>query len=161
MPAEEKDLQRAAKLIAEVHIAMLTTLEENGELRSRPMAVQQAPFDGTLRFLTRDDSGKVDEINRERQVNVAISDPDKGIFVSVSGKAGLNRDRAKIRELWDDAFSVWFPEGPDGEHLAALEVDAGKIEFWNTEPGQDHTSREKEEKDRDQSEHGTVDAGKA
>ena len=161
MPQNESaDLAHVASLIAKVQIAMLTTADENGELRSRPMAVQQTPFDGTLRFFTRDDSGKVDEIEREREVNVAVSDADQGIFVSLSGKARLERDRAKINELWRDELSVWFPGGKDDPHLALLAVRGTYAEFWDTPGGQkDQDSKEKHEESAENSEYGKVEIG--
>lgn len=161
MPANQEDLKHVADLISKVYIAMLTTVDESGELRSRPMAVQQAPFDGTLRFLTKDDSPKVDEIEKERQVNVSVADVDKGIFVSISGKAKVNHDRAKIHEMWKDEFKVWIPEGPDDPHLGILEVDASAVEFWDTPGDQDKSSMEHEQETKEESEHGKIEVGKA
>jgi len=59
--------------IKDIDIAMLTTVERDGTLRSRPMATQQVEFDGDLWFFTYDSTPKVDEIAQERQVNVAYS----------------------------------------------------------------------------------------
>ncbi len=159
MPANEADLKHVADLISKVYIAMLTTVDEEGKLRSRPMAVQQAPFDGTLRFLTKDDSPKIDEIERDREVNVSVADVANGIFVSVSGRGKLNRDRAKIAELWKDEFKVWVPEGKDDPHLAILEVDASAVEFWDTPPNQDESGYEEEKETKENSDHGKIELG--
>lgn len=161
MPTNEADLKHVADLIAQVEIAMLTTADENGELRSRPMAVQEAPFDGMLRFFTKDDSGKVDEIEREREVNVAVSCPEKGIFVSVTGSARLNRDRAKIDELWKDEYKVWFKDGKDDPHLAILEVAADYVEYWDTPQDQPKRGYEAQEEAKQESEYGKVEVGQA
>jgi general stress protein 26 len=58
------------ELIKDIRFAMLTTVEDDGSLRGRPMATQQAEFDGDLWCFTGAGSAKVDEIQRERQVNV-------------------------------------------------------------------------------------------
>ena len=50
-PQNNQDLQKVADLVDEIRFAMLTTEEEDGSLRSRPMATQQAEFDGDLWFL--------------------------------------------------------------------------------------------------------------
>src|SRR3954462_8173493 len=92
--------------IKDIDIAMLTTVEADGTLRSRPMGTQQVEFDGDLWFFTYDDAPKVDEIAHERQVNVAYSRPDKQSYVSVSGRAKLVRDRTKIDELWSPIYKI-------------------------------------------------------
>ena len=44
--AGSEDIRKLAELIKDIKIAMLTTLEADGRLRSRPMATQNKPFDG-------------------------------------------------------------------------------------------------------------------
>ena len=63
-------------LIKDIKFAMLTTVEDDGSLRSRPMATQQAEFDGDLWFFTGASSAKVGEVQRDRQVNVSYVDTD-------------------------------------------------------------------------------------
>ena len=81
----EAEIKKVAELIKGIKFAMLTTAEEDGSLRSRPMATQQAEFDGTLWFFTSTTTAKVGEINRDRHVNVSFADPDKQVYVSASG----------------------------------------------------------------------------
>lgn len=131
-PAEKNEqVEKLARMIKEIEFAMLTTIDEDGSLRSRPMAVQQQEFDGDLWFFTKADTPKVDEIEQERNVNVSFARPDKQHYVSVSGKARLVRDRAKIEELWNPALTAWFPEGLEDPQLALLKVNAEKAEYWD------------------------------
>jgi hypothetical protein len=46
--AGRADVEKLAELIKDIEYAMLTTAMPDGSLRSRPMATQKAPFDGTL-----------------------------------------------------------------------------------------------------------------
>jgi general stress protein 26 len=117
--------------IKDIDIAMLTTVESDGTLRSRPMGTQQVEFDGDLWFFTYDDAPKVDEIARERQVNVAYSRPDKQSYVSVSGRAKLVRDRKKIDELWNPFYKIWFQNGKDDPRIALLKVEVTQAEYWD------------------------------
>ena len=129
--SREEQLRKLAELIKDVEFAMLTTVDEDGSLRSRPMATQQVEFDGDLWFFTRASAPKVDEVEQEQQVNVSYARPDKQHYVSVSGRARLVRDRAKIEELWNPAYKAWFPEGLDDPDLALLKVTAEKAEYWD------------------------------
>jgi general stress protein 26 len=125
-------IRKLATLIKDIQVAMLTTAEEDGSLRSRPMASEQAEFDGTLWFFTRADSGKVHEINREHQVNLSYAEPKMQHYVSVSGTATLVRDMARIKELWKPLYKAWFPDGLDDPELALLRVDVTKAEYWDS-----------------------------
>ena len=127
----ENDVQKLAKLIKGIKVAMLTTQEADGTLRSRPMATQDAEFDGTLWFFTQASSHKVDEIDREHNVNVSYADESDNRYVSVSGRARLVRDRAKIDELWSPILKAWFPKGKDDPEIALLRVDVEKAEYWD------------------------------
>jgi general stress protein 26 len=125
----EDDLKKFYALIGSVQIAMLTTVDESGGLRSRPMAMLES--DGRdLWFFTRLDASKVLEVAHDRQVNLAYADPGDNRYVSVSGVAQVVRDRAKIRKLWKPAYKAFFPEGMDDPNLALLKVTAHEAEYW-------------------------------
>lgn len=130
--AQSDDIAKLAGLIKDVRIAMLTTVDDEGRLRSRPMATQQAPFDGTLWFFTEKATPKVDEVRQEANVNVVYAAPDDNRYVSVSGRARLVTDRQKIDELWHPVLKAWFPEGKDDPNLALLRVEVEKAEYWDS-----------------------------
>lgn len=55
-------IKKLGELTKDIKFAMLTTVEPDGSLRSRPMATQQVEFDGDLWFFTGASSHKVHEI---------------------------------------------------------------------------------------------------
>jgi general stress protein 26 len=121
-------------MIKGIRIAMLTTVDDDGTLRSRPMGTQDIDFDGDLWFFTKEHSPKVDEVQHEHQVNVAYSDPDKQRYVSVSGRAVLITDRVKMEQLWSPILKAWFPDGLEDPELALLKVSVEKAEYWDGPP---------------------------
>ena len=129
----QETIKKLRELIEDIDIAMLTTVDDDGSLRSRPMGTQQAEFDGDLWFLTRVDTAKVDEIQRERRVNVSYAKPDKNRYVSVSGTAVLVNDKARIDEFWNPIYKAFFPEGKDDPRLRLLKVRVEKAEYWTTD----------------------------
>lgn len=129
-------VQTLNKLIESIPVAMLTTQDEDGSLRSRPMMSQKAPFDGTLWFFTKADSGKVAEVRQDQQVNVAYVDQQDSRYVSISGKARLVRDQEKMVSLWDEQYRPWFPQGIDDEQMALLRVEVTSAESWDEPTGQ-------------------------
>lgn len=119
------------ELIKDIRIAQFTTVEEDGSLRSRPMASQEMDSDGHLWFFTRDDSEKVREFRADQHVNVSYSEKDDNRFVSVSGRAILVQDPAKIKALWSPVLKAWFPGGQDDPRIALIRVDIDHAEYWD------------------------------
>lgn len=128
--AHAESLTRLRELIKGIKFAMLTTVERDGSLRSRPMTVQETEFDGDMWFFTEADAPKVGEIAHDRQVNVAFAEPGDQRYVSLSGTATLVRDPQKQRELWSEPNKLWFPNGPDDPNLALLKVSVTQAEYW-------------------------------
>jgi general stress protein 26 len=128
-------IEKLRELIQDIDIAMLTTMEPNGSLRSRPMGTQQVEFDGDLWFFTTIDTTKVDEINQYNRVNVSYAAPGKNRYVSVSGTALLLNDRAKMEELWSPIYKAYFPDGLDDPKLRLMKIEVEKAEYWDSPGG--------------------------
>ncbi len=133
---QNESIKKLHELIKDIRFAMLTTVEEDGTLRSRPMATQEFEFDGNLWFFTNANAPKVDEVKHDQHVNLSYAEPDKQKYVSVSGKAELVRDRQKIEELWNPIYKAWFPQGLDDPNLSLLKVSVDKAEYWDSPSSQ-------------------------
>jgi len=129
MTASTDDLETISRLIAASKIALLTTTNSKGQLVSRPLAVQEAEFDGDVWFFTQHPSDKTTDIAANDQVNVSF-ESGKG-YLSIAGTAELVSDRVKIDELWSTSTEAWFPDGKD-ESVALIRVQADSAEFWST-----------------------------
>ena len=127
------DLQKLRTLVKDIDFCMLTTVDESGDLHSRPMSVNgDIDSDGDLWFFTSASSHKVNEIAKLPKVNVSFADPDNQHYVSISGTAQLVRDRKKIDELWKPEFKMWFPKGKEDPDVALLQVNMEKAEYWDS-----------------------------
>jgi general stress protein 26 len=129
--ATKDEIERLGALIDTARIGIITTVDLDGHLVSRPMAVKAREFDGDLWFFTEDPSHKTDEVRANPQVNVAL-DSGKG-WVSLAGEAEIVKDAAKIDELWDTAAEAWFTEGRNDPKVALLKVTAHTAEYWATD----------------------------
>ena len=127
----EENVKKVGKMIEGIEFAMLTTVEDDGSLRSRPMATQRKEFDGDLYFFTKVNTAKVDEVEREHNVCVSYAAPQDQQYVSLSGVARLLRDRAKMEELWFADLDTWFPGGVKDQELALLWINVTKAEYWH------------------------------
>ncbi len=124
--------KKLGELIKDIQIAMLTTVEDDGTLRSRPMGTQKTEFDGMLWFFTKEHSPKVEEIQHDRNVNLSYADPKHNTYVSVSGRAEVVTDPEKMKELWNPILKAWFPKGLEDPELSLLRVQVEQAEYWDS-----------------------------
>jgi general stress protein 26 len=127
MPSATTDKLR--ELLDDFDSAMLVTRTAAGQLRSRPMQVADVQPDGVLWFMTERHSGKMEELAQDNHVNVVLQTGRK--FVSISGTATPVDDRAKVAELWNEAWKTWFPGGQDDPGLVLLRVEGDAGEYWD------------------------------
>jgi general stress protein 26 len=132
----DEDFARLKELIEDIRVAMMTTVDSDGTLRSRPLqTLRSADYPGALWFFTSASSAKIDEAQASGwQVNLSYANPGKQDYVSVSGRATLSRDRKLMETMWNKWVEVFFPKGIDDPDLALLRVDIEKAEYWDS-PG--------------------------
>jgi general stress protein 26 len=126
----EEGHEKVSDLIKGIHIAMLTTVATDGTMSSRPMAVQDKPFNGSLWFLTRSSSEKIDEIQQDQHVTLTFAEPKDSKYITLKGRASVSQDRTKIKDLWNPMYKAWFPKGEDDPDIAVLRVDVTEGDFW-------------------------------
>ncbi len=127
----DEEVAKLAELIANTQVCMFTTIAD-GRPMSRPMAVQEIEFDGDLWFFTKQGGRKVEQIGRERRINLSFSSSKS--WVSVTGEAKVVRDVAKAKELWNAGIEAWFPDGPEDPDIVLVKVHADGAEYWDS-PG--------------------------
>jgi len=126
-------LSKLNALLKGARICMLTTQDEHDNLRSRPMALQEADIETDLWFFTARHSPKVNEIKGDSRVNVSIINGNT--YISISGSAALVDDKRKASDLWNPAYKAWFPKGLDDPELLLLKVSIEQAEYWDNPGG--------------------------
>lgn len=131
----EKEFETLKELINDISTAMLTTLDKEAEMRSRPMATTEISDQGVLWFFTSESSTKAQEIQDHANVNITYMDTSKKQYVSVSGHAVVITDKHKIDELWYDELNDYFEDGKANPDIALIRVEPVKAEYWKTPYG--------------------------
>ena len=129
---KNESIAKICDLIKDIDFCMLTTLDEDGCLHSRPMSVNgEVEANGDMWFFTYGSSHKVTEVNKNHHVNVSFSAPDKQCYVSVCGMAETVKDRAKMQELWKPELKAWFPQELNEPDMALMKITATSAEYWD------------------------------
>jgi general stress protein 26 len=122
------ELTRVCELIKDIRVVMLSTIEDSGDLVSRPMTALEMDAAGAIWFFTDIRSTKVAQL---RRVNLACADADTASYLSLSGHGEISGDAEHIKDLWSPMAKPWFPDGPDSEHLVLLKFVPTAAEYWD------------------------------
>ncbi|HEY0039127.1 MAG TPA: pyridoxamine 5'-phosphate oxidase family protein, partial [Flavisolibacter sp.] len=78
-----------------------TTVAQDQPFTTRPMAVQKVDEDGSLWFLSANDSYKNREIANNPVVQLLFQGASYTDFLHITGMATITEDKQKIKELWN------------------------------------------------------------
>ncbi len=131
---ELSDISEAMK---ELDICMMATIADSGALESRPMSNnRQIDYKGDSYFFADGSSHVVKELAVNPQLCLAYQGR-KQLYISVSGRADLVRERAKMEKHWNPDIEKWFAQGLDTPGLTMIHVKADRIKYWqNQEEGE-------------------------
>ena len=110
------ELQKFYALIEDIETAMMTTRRRDGHLRARAMATQKQASGADLWFVTAEGSAKLDDLAGDPHLNLSYYRDSNREWVSVSGTAQVTTERAKIGELYEVDWKLWFPDEGDPRH---------------------------------------------
>lgn len=122
------ELKHIADLIEDISISMLTTVEADGSLASRPMYALEMDASGAIWFFTDSRSSKVEHLEA---ANLAFTDVDDSTYVSLAGHGEIVTDRGHIERLWSPFARPWFPDGPDSPNLTLLKFVPHSANYWD------------------------------
>lgn len=131
---QNAELEPVARMVKEIGFAMMTSMDEDGTLHSRPMSTMQMDAEGNLWFFTSVSSPKMDEATEHRKVALTYARADKQDYVAISGTASVVRDQAKMLSLWTPWIKPWFPHGLSDPDLVLLKVSIDEAQYWDA-PG--------------------------
>ncbi|SBS71293.1 pyridoxamine 5'-phosphate oxidase family protein [uncultured Microbacterium sp.] len=128
-------LERVKTLVEDIDFTMLTTVDAQNRLVSRPMSTREMDDAGDIWFFTSEDTQKVDDVQRDHDVGLSYCDAKGMRYVSVAGRASVVHDRAKMEQLWSPSLDIWFADGIDTPGIALLKVTPLDTEFWEPAHG--------------------------
>ena len=122
------NLTQLSMLIADISVCMLTSIDADGALVSKPMSPLEMDSSGAIWFFV---DLNVDSIEQPSMTNLSFTDASNGTYVSISGYRAINKDHAHIADLWTLFAKPWFPDGPESTNLALLKFAPNSAEYWD------------------------------
>ncbi len=121
--------QKLIDLMQDFSDAMLVTRHDEQTLAARPMAIAEVDDSGQVWFVTDNHSEKIDDLLARDEVLITMQSRNR--YVSLSGHCEVLKDEQKVKELWHEAWKVWFPGGPTDPSLVLLRVTPSFGQFWD------------------------------
>lgn len=107
----------------------------SGSCGTRPMGVQEVDEEGSIWFLSANDSHKDKEISLDPNVTLHFQGSAHSDFLVIKGVATASRDETKIKELWQPIFKTWFTEGENDPRISVIKVTPTEGYYWDTKHG--------------------------
>jgi general stress protein 26 len=128
-------IKKIKELAEDIRVCMFCTATEKIPFNVRPMNTLQVDDDGNFWFFSSIDSDKNNEILQDDVVQLLYSKVSDNHYMTVTGRAEISKDRAKIEELWTDFIKAWFPKGKADPALTVICIKPQEAYYWDTKNG--------------------------
>lgn len=125
-------IEKIKELAMDANICLFVTNLSTIPLSSRPMATQEVDDDGNLWFMSKNDSEKNMDIEKDNRVQLFYSNGSSYEYLSIYGTAEILHDREKIEELFTPMIKAWFKEGKDDPTISLIRVKPVDAYYWDT-----------------------------
>lgn len=122
--------QRIWEILEKSGAGMLTTKFAQG-LRARPLEPRPDRSGRIIYFITDVRGLKDDEIKAAPDVCFSIINHKEKAYLSITAHASVLRDPLLAAKFWRSTDDVWWPGGPDDEHVRVLKLDPLRAELWD------------------------------
>ncbi len=140
-----KEIQEVClNLMATAPVCYLTTLDSEGcpctdalgnlrcaqEYPSLAPLYEQADNEFLLYVSTDMQSAKVARIRTDPRVCVYFCDPKQIVGFMLGGRIEIVTDRALKNRIWQDGWTMYYPEGPEGPGYGILRLAPAVVRGW-------------------------------
>ena len=124
--------QEVSTLIKSFDVCMMTTIDSNGDINSRPMLQnKEAEFNGYLYYFSLMDTRKVRDLYDIPTISLTYQDKEGKQFLQVHGEAELTNDTKLMAKHWDAALDTWWPLREHTERMCMIVVKVSWIRHWH------------------------------
>jgi general stress protein 26 len=121
---------RVWDVVEQTGVGMLTTQFGDG-MRARPLDARPDRKSGVIYFVTDARGLKDDEIAACPDVCFIVVNADDKAYLSITGRAHVLRAPMLAAKIWKKADDVWWPDGPQDQHVRVLCLEPHMAELWD------------------------------
>lgn len=125
-------IKKLQELVKSQGMCMFASNMSEYPVSARPMSTLEADDAGNLWFFSKESSEKNEEIIADGRVQLFYANTGSSEYLTVTGNAVIEKDKAKAEELWTRWAKTWFNEGVDDPELTIIKVEAVDAHYWDT-----------------------------
>ncbi len=125
-----KTIQDIRDMVQDMKVCMMATISDGGQMRSRPMQVQEMDLLNQIWFFTSEFTSQAHDVENNMAVCLDFIDTGGQRYLSLNGFGEVVHDKEKMKELYTPIMRAWFPEGLDDPKLTLLKVVPTSAEYW-------------------------------
>lgn len=126
----DNHISRVWDIVEQVRVGMLTT-QFSGGLRARPLEARVDRDSGILWFVTDVRGTKDEEIGAFHAVGLTFILENAHAYLSITGRAFVTVDSAKLKQIWRPGDDAWFPGGAEDTNVRVLRVEPLTAQLWD------------------------------
>lgn len=128
---KQENIDKIQAMVKDVKYTMMTTSTSENHLHSCPMNTTETSIGAReIWFIGHTPSQTVDNIKHSPELNLSYVAEDNKKYLSITGKAELVEDRAKLEELWSVVYNAYFEQGIDDPQIQLIKVIPHGAEYW-------------------------------
>lgn len=128
----DDQVEKLKQIVGRCRVGMLGMYREDG-IHFSPMSHVDIDDDGNLWFFATKETGKTVSTKNKNNIFITYAQESNSTFLSIYGKAYLNANREKMKELFNPYIKAWFPKGLDDPNLSLLVVHPLEVECWTSD----------------------------
>lgn len=129
----QQHYQETSEIMKSVKFAMLTSMTAEGHLHACPMTTNQFDLEKKeIWFIGDKTTETIKDIANNAQINLSYASVDSKDYVSITAKAELIEDKAKLDELWTPIYAAFFENGKEDKNVQLIKVVPHGAEYWKS-----------------------------
>jgi len=128
----DDQVEKLKQIVGRCRVGMLGMYREDG-IHFTPMSHVDIDDEGNLWFFTTKETGKTISAKNKNNIFITYAQESNSTFLSISGKAYVNANREKMKELFNPYVKAWFPKGLEDPNISLLVVHPMEVECWTSD----------------------------
>lgn len=125
-------IDKLKSLVDKIDIGMVcTNVEGSNHPHAVPMSRQEVDEQGNIWLLFSSESDTYHNLQADSSITIIYSDVKDYNFLTVSGKAEISRDKARIEKYWNKMIEAWFEKGKEDPRIRVLKINTTDAYYWD------------------------------
>lgn len=128
---QKEQIEKINAIIKDVKFAMMSAVNKKGDVHAWPMTTTETDLNKKeIWFIGDKTSPVVQDLAENSHVGLSYASKDEKNYVSLTARAELVNDKAKLDELWSPMDSAFFEYGKEDEKVQLIKIVPHGAECW-------------------------------